>query len=219
MRAFVLDAQSSDATAEVAARCGAVVEERAWSNFVEARTYALSRVSTPWVLMLDADEALDARLRDAILTARGEVDGYVMTRHTYFAGKPLRMWRGEQLVRLFRANRAHLETEPVLGEGAALHERWRVDGATGTLDGAIHHASYVSRSDYMRKFERYTSIEAEHARIGTSGAIVQTVLAPARFLRLLAGKGALLDGLDGWFVAWYSAWYPAAVAWKARRRA
>ncbi len=71
MRVFVLDAASQDDTAAVARAHGADVETRAWTGFVNARRYALGRVATPWALMLDADELLDAALRDAILRARG----------------------------------------------------------------------------------------------------------------------------------------------------
>ncbi len=38
-----------------------------WTDFVDARRFALAQVETPWTLMIDADEALDDVLREAIL--------------------------------------------------------------------------------------------------------------------------------------------------------
>ena len=64
MRVFVLDAASEDETVAVARAHSAEVEVRPWAGFVSARRYALGRVATPWALMLDADERLDATLRE-----------------------------------------------------------------------------------------------------------------------------------------------------------
>ncbi|HTX58505.1 MAG TPA: glycosyltransferase, partial [Verrucomicrobiae bacterium] len=123
MAVLVLDAQSQDRTVEFARAAGAEVIERAWTDFVDARHYALSRVRTRWALMLDADEALDDVLRDAIALAGDEVDAYRVRRTTYFCGKALRMWRNEPLVRLFKTQRVALDASPAAGGTAALHER------------------------------------------------------------------------------------------------
>jgi len=63
---FVLDAYSRDHTVQFARGAGAVVVQREWTDFVDARRFALASVRTPWALMLDADEALDDVLCDAI---------------------------------------------------------------------------------------------------------------------------------------------------------
>ena len=55
---------------------GAVVVQREWTDFVDAASaFALASVRTPWALMLDADEALDDVLCDAIADAPDDVDG------------------------------------------------------------------------------------------------------------------------------------------------
>jgi glycosyltransferase involved in cell wall biosynthesis len=69
VQTFVLDHQSTDASVAVAQARGARVLVRPFAGFVRARVFALSHVHTPWTLMIDADEALDARLREAIVQA------------------------------------------------------------------------------------------------------------------------------------------------------
>ncbi|HEV3088758.1 MAG TPA: glycosyltransferase family 2 protein, partial [Candidatus Elarobacter sp.] len=156
MHVFVLDADSRDQTAAIARAHGAEVETRPWTGFVNARRYALGRVTTPWALMLDADELLDATLRDAILTARGEVAGYRLRRVTMLCGRPVRAagWSNEKLLRLFRTDRARVAANEL---GADLHERWIVDGPIADLPGAIVHDSYPTLASYRAKFDRYTS--------------------------------------------------------------
>jgi glycosyltransferase involved in cell wall biosynthesis len=218
MPVLLVDHESTDATAQIARAHRACVVTRRFDGFVNARRFAIAQVETPWTLMIDADERLDDALRDAILAARDDVDGYVVSRTTYYRGKPLRIWRGERLLRLFRTNRARLEASPAAGGQAELHERWICDGATRTLAGTLEHYSYLDAASYRAKYERYTDIEARGVRPGLDAAVLlQTALTPARFLRLLL-KGAALDGPDGWYVAWKSALYPAVVQWKALRR-
>lgn len=66
---IVLDTGSTDATREIAARCGARVLSAAWpDDFSAARNLALSHTSAPWRLVLDADEwiAAGAESLDAV---------------------------------------------------------------------------------------------------------------------------------------------------------
>lgn len=214
---FVLDAYSNDGTVAYARGAGATVEQREWTDFVDARRYAISRITTPWLLMLDADEALDDRLRDAILNADGDADAYVVRRTTYFRGKPMRMWRDEPLVRLVKTREARIEALPAAGGDAALHERLACDGRLAELDGTLLHYSYDDARSYREKFARYTAIEAAATRSSLATLLGAAALVPVRFVSHLLRRGALLDGPRGWYVAWYSALYPAVVRWKALR--
>lgn len=218
MRVLVLDSGSTDRTCEFARAAQAEVVERPWSDFVEARRFALSRVRTPWTLMLDADEALDDVLRDAIANAPETVEGYALRRDTYFCGRVMRLWRGERLVRLFRTERATLEAHPAAGGDAALHEAWSVAGALGELAGTLQHYSYPDIASYRAKYRRYTRIEARGTSPSIGRALVETAKAPLRAALLLGPRGALLDGWRGAYVALRSAAYPASVAWQALAR-
>lgn len=218
MQVLVLDACSRDHTVQFARGAGAEVVQREWTDFVDARQYALSQVKTPWALMLDADEALDDVLRESIVRAGDDVDGYRVLRTTYFCGKPMRLWRDEPLLRLFRVGRARLEARAATGADVALHERWEADGPLGELAGALLHYSYPDVATYRKKYERYTAIEAHGSRPSLGRLLTAWAVTTLRFPYFLLAKGALLDGPGGVYVAYRSAAYPAAVAWKALRR-
>lgn len=208
---------SDDRTVEFARAAGARVIEREWTDFTEARSYALGRVQTPWTLMVDADEALDDALRDAILQAPDSVNGYVVRRTTYFCGKPIRMWRNEPILRLFRTPLAQLQPRSAAGGNAALHERWQCPPPHAELRGTLLHFSYPDRASYREKFERYTSIEAQSMRSSLWRVIAEWLAIWPRFLRLLLLRGELLDGPRGFAVAYGSARYRYVSARKARR--
>ena len=218
MPVFVLDADSTDATVSVARALGAHVEVRAWRGFIDARRYALGRVTTPYAFMLDADEVLSDDLRAALGAGLGAFDGYRVRRVTMLAGRAVRAagWSAERLVRCFRTDRARVIADSV-GGAADLHERWIVDGSVGDLPGMIVHDSYPSVASYEEKFRRYIGIEA--AAIGPSPRALALALAllPARLMWLWLRYEGWRDGWRGAFVAWHSARYPLAVQWRAMR--
>lgn len=211
----MLDALSRDHTVQFARGAGATVVEREWTDFVEARGFALAQVETPWVLMIDADEALDDVLRDAIQNANDDVDGYVVRRTTYFCGHPMRIWKNEPLLRLFRRDRATLVTHPAAASDALVHEAWTAAGATAELPGSLLHFSYPDIAAYRTKYDRYTTLEAARLR-GSVAALGAAYGASAvRLAWLLFARGAVLDGPRGWYVAYRSAIYPAVAMQKA----
>ncbi len=219
---LVIDAESSDATVELARARGAEVIVRPWAGFVATRRFALGCVRTPWTFMLDADEALDADLAAALpgLDPPGATDAYAVKRTTYFCGRPIRhgAWGGDAPVRFFRTARAELVAAPAGGGDAELHESWRVPGGVGRLGGVLLHYSYPTLGSYRAKFARYTSLEARGLR---ATPLVLARAAGVALLRapwLLFVKGGWRDGWRGVFVAVASAAYPVAVAWKAWRR-
>lgn len=218
MPAIVIDHESTDDTDAVARTYGATVIVRPFEGFVNARRFALAQVRTPWTLMIDADEVLDRRLRDAIITASTDFDGYYLSRTTYYCGRAMRMWSGERLLRLFRTDRAQLHAAPAAGGDAHLHERWICSGPAGMLDGTLLHYSYGTHAAYREKFERYTSIEASGVTGNRRAWIAQIAKTPLRFLWFALVRGAALDGWAGLRVAWWSARYPAVVQWKALER-
>jgi glycosyltransferase involved in cell wall biosynthesis len=215
MPVLVLDARSSDRTVEYARSARATVIQRDWTDFVDARRYALEQVQTPWTFFLDADEALDDVLCDAIVRAPDDADGYTLRRTTYFSGKPMRMWSDERLLRLVRTSKASIEAHPAAGGDAALHERIVCNGNVGELGGTLLHYSYPDAASYRAKFARYTALEAIGMRSNVLDVLRESLFVPLRFAVNLFRRGAILDGPRGWYVAWNSALYPAVVRWKA----
>lgn len=218
MHVLVLDAGSRDRTVAFARGAGARVVQRDWTNFVDARRFALSQVETSWALMLDADEALDDVLRDAILAASPDCDAYRVSRTTYFCGKPMRIWRNERLIRLFRTTGATLEAHPAAAADALVHEAWTCRGEVRDLPGGLLHYSYPDVASYRAKYELYTTLEAERMKASPVAWLFACAMSLVRVIWLLLVRGAVLDGPRGWYVAYRSAMYPAVAARKALSR-
>jgi len=210
----VLDSLSTDATAQIATTAGATIIQREWRGYIDARTFALSHVRTPWTLMIDADEALDPTLRDAIVAAGEDADGYRVARTTYFCGRPMRIWSDERILRLFRTDRATLRSR-AMSDNAQVHEVWSVKGRVADLAGTLSHYSYPTVAAYRAKFDRYTSLEAGALRASSAKLQIEETKAWLRFLQLLMARGAVLDGWRGAYAAWWSAWYRAVALKKS----
>lgn len=79
---------SADETRTIAEQCGAAVLSFPWNNdFAAARNAALNAIDTDWMLVLDADEELDAQahswIRRELKAPRA--DGYVVPVRNYLA--------------------------------------------------------------------------------------------------------------------------------------
>lgn len=216
---YVLDAESADETVTLARARGATVDVRPWHGYVEARRFALGRVTTRYAFMLDADESLDVRLGAALCGELGGYDGYRVHRVTMLGGRAVRAagWSSERLVRCVRVDRA-LCVAASVGGGADLHERWQVLGRVGELPGTIVHDSYPSVDAYFEKFERYTRIEADAIVPSLRRLVLASAAFPIRFGWSMLRYGGWRDGWRGWFVSWYASAYPLVVQWRAFRR-
>src|SRR4051794_34899523 len=62
----VLDSGSTDGTGEVARKFGATFQFSEWAGFAGQKNKLAALCTQPWVLYLDADEALSPELTDAI---------------------------------------------------------------------------------------------------------------------------------------------------------
>ncbi len=191
-----------------------------WTGYVDARRYALGRVTTPYAFMLDADELLSDDLR-AALTGELSTRRRLSRAPRDDARRPRRARRG--LVGgdgscAASASSARASSPTASAARADLHERWIVDGTRRRLPGMIVHDSYPTRRVVSR------TLRALHAhRGGGARRIAARVRRRARRNFRCASRwwwlryGAWRDGWRGAFVAWYSALYPLAVQWRALR--
>ena len=103
---IVVDSQSTDTTISVARELGAKVFEHPFESFTEQKNFALSKVTTPWALSLDADETLTPQLAEEIRQAvtNPAFDGYELPRTNNFLGKRMKHsgLKEEYILRLVR---------------------------------------------------------------------------------------------------------------------
>jgi glycosyltransferase involved in cell wall biosynthesis len=203
----VVDAESADATADIARTRGARVFLEPWRGFAAAKTFALAQTRHEWVLWLDADErvtpALAEEIRRAIVAA-APFAAYRMARRAYFLGKWIRHcgWYPGRVTRLFRASMARFND-------AQVHEHLLVDGEVGTLGADLLHYTDDDLDHYYSKFNRYTSLHADQLReTGKRVRISDILLRPvAVFVKMYLLKAGFLDGMHGFVLSRLSAQY------------
>ncbi len=120
----VVDTGSTDATVEIARSFGAKVVHFPWVNdFSAARNFGLEHATQPWILVLDADEVLDAGP-----VALAQAGGLELTIRNLAPPQDPVAWHDFPLVRMFRRDPAHRYR-------GAIHEQIRasIEGVGGKI--------------------------------------------------------------------------------------
>lgn len=146
----VVDTGSVDDTLEVASSLGARVFNIPWENdFSRARNESLRRAKGDWILVLDADEAVDKegikRLRE--VAAKTPALGLQLPIYNYNAEEKVGVVNFA--LRFFRKN-------PAIRFKGRVHETVEesivaLGGAIGRIDVPIHHFGYTSPEEVRRK--------------------------------------------------------------------
>ncbi|MCE7925608.1 MAG: glycosyltransferase family 2 protein [Haliscomenobacteraceae bacterium CHB4] len=203
----VLDSFSTDKTAEICIAKGARFMQHAFEGHIEQKNRALEEAQYPYVLSLDADEALSEQLRVSILSAKENwrYGGYVMNRLTNYCGQWIRHsgWYPDRKLRLFDRR---------LGRwgGTNPHDRVELQPGVTTafLDGDLLHYSYYTVNEHIERACKYAGIAAcaMHAQ-GKRGTWLQVIFSPAfKFFRNYILKRGFLDGRAGWTICKIAAW-------------
>lgn len=203
-----VDCESGDGSPAIAKKHGCRVFSRPNNpNLNVNKSFAMEQATGEWVFYLDPDERIPDSLRDEVLaTIRSETDAvaFELGRRNYYFGKWLRhgsRYPDTQL-RLFRRGCAQFPLEHV-------HERLQVDGDIKKLRNDMYHYPFESVSQFLSKFDFYTSFEAGYlhrqgVRPGCANAIRYLFMLPlARFFRRYVFKGGFLDGVPGLFACFF----------------
>jgi glycosyltransferase involved in cell wall biosynthesis len=216
---IVVDDNSTDATAEIAARKGVHVVAHAFTGFGFQKNYALSLAQGDWVLSIDADERVTPSLRAEIEAAIGKPgpDGYEFLRLSSFCGRVMRHsgWYPDYVLRLFRRGRARFSDD-------AVHERVICDGPVARLKESLLHTPVVRLEDALSRMDRYSTAGAEMLvasgrRVFFFSGISHGVWT---FLRTYILRAGFLDGREGFLLAVANAqgaYYRYMKAWLAMR--
>lgn len=207
---LVVDSESTDATREIAAGCGARVIRRAWPGFSAQKQFAADEAEHDWIFSLDADERVSEELRhsveDLLYTEETKLaDGYRVARRSFYMNRWIRGggWYPDYQLRLYHRGRGRWR-------GAHVHESVKMDeGArTETLAGDLLHYSVRDAAHHHRMIgERYAPLAAlqmfEQGR--RTNALRVATAGPAAFIRSYLLKGGFRDGLAGFSIAKFAA--------------
>jgi glycosyltransferase involved in cell wall biosynthesis len=169
-RIIVIDSKSQDATARISREAGAeVVQFDYRGGYPKKRQWALahSRIETPWVFLIDADEVVPKTLwreiHQEISNPNGAV-AYTVNKGFHFLGRRLKYGGfSHSAVLLFRTGSAKFE-QILDGESdlfdMEVHERLIVDGKVGKLETPLIHEDFKGLTAYIDRHNRYSTWEA-----------------------------------------------------------
>jgi len=196
---IVVDSFSTDKTVNIVKEYTDKIFIEEWKGFAGQREFALSKATKDWILPLDADERCSEELKKEIadiIKNGGTFNGYRIPRKTFFLGKWIKHcgWYPGFQTRLFKRNKVKVTDRLV-------HEGYDVEGEMGFLKGDILHYSVSSITDYMRKVNHYSSLQAVEKSQKKEIKFSDLFLRPlaAHIQNFFIRKG-FLDGIHGLMV-------------------
>ena len=203
----VVDSFSSDKTEEICISKGVRFVQHKFAGHIEQKNWAITQAKFPYILSLDADEAVDETLKKSILTVKNnwQQDGYYMNRLTNYCGKWIRHcgWYPDKKLRLWDSRKGKWE-------GINPHDKYELfegDKNTGYLKGDILHYSYYSIEQHLQQTEKFTTLSAKALHLkGIKSNWIKLFISPAvKFLQSYFLRLGILDGYYGFMVCKISA--------------
>ena len=157
----LVDAGSTDNTAEIAVKYGAeVYSEPNRHNLNHNKNIAISHCKGDWIFILDADEKIPYDLAGEIrriVNSDANAAGYLVPRRNFVMGRWVR--RGSQFpdyqLRLFKRGKGVFPAKHV-------HERLDVSGNISKLSLPFDHHPYPNFKMLVQKNLRYAEFEANY---------------------------------------------------------
>jgi glycosyltransferase involved in cell wall biosynthesis len=206
----VVDSNSTDATRNVAAACGARVIVNEWPGFGAQKQFAVDQATHEWIFSLDADERVSDELKTSIVALRNRpdsqlADGYEIARRTYYQQRWIRGggWYPDRQLRLFRKSKGRWK-QRYIHESVTMDPGARVERLIGDL---LHYTSQDAAHHHRMIGERYAPLAARQMfEEGRRTSVLGVASAgPAAFIRSLVLKGGMRDGFAGFTIATFAA--------------
>lgn len=197
----VYDSFSTDETAAICRARGVRFFQHTFDGYGQQKNRAIAAAQFPYILSLDADEALSPELRASILAVKAHwrADGYTMNRLTNYCGRWIRHsgWYPDRKLRLFDARK-------FTWNSAAVHENLEpaAGARTAHLDGDLFHYSYYTVEEHLERARKYARLGAGALRReGRRATWLHLIVKPlAKFIRNYILKAGFLDGRAGWTI-------------------
>lgn len=196
---IVIDSYSDDQTVEIARKYTDKVYQRIFDDFASQRNYGLDKVSSEWVLVIDADERVTYELKEEIqqVLLAPQAEAYKIPFRNYFLGKWIRYcgWYPDYHLRLFKKEKARFVNK--------VHEKVDIKGDINKLSAAIDHYTYKSISQFIRKTDYYTTLAAKEMYLqGKQFNIFNLIFNPVwRFIKMFIVKRGYKEGIYGFILS------------------
>lgn len=211
---LIIDDESTDNTQHIAQGLGAKVLVKEMINEGKHRNWAKSQAKNDWVLSLDCDERPTSELKKEIAEAIKDSshNGFSIPFKNYIGDYWIRWggWYPAPKLRLFKKDSLNYKEESV-------HPPANFEGTCGSLKSDIIHFNYKDWTDYVKKTNKQTILEAQkwhklslvdpkkaRYKMNTIHALWRVY---DRFMRSFFWKKGYKDGFIGFMVAYLSAFY------------
>ena len=202
----IVDSYSSDRTEEICRPYNAVFIKHRFAGHIEQKNYAVLQASSPYILSLDADEALSVDLKNSILKVKANWthDAYYFNRLTSYCGKWIRhtSWYPSRKLRLWDSRKG-------CWGGYNPHDKYMMNIGTTRkfLKGDLLHYSYYTVDEHLLQMNSFSSIVARSnyergKRVSSLGLIFRPLWS---FLKDYIFRGGFMDGFYGYLISVNSA--------------
>jgi glycosyltransferase involved in cell wall biosynthesis len=199
----VIDSYSTDETLKILSSFPQVqIFQRKFDSFASQCNYGLEKITSEWVLSLDADYVLTDELINEIKTLpdKSDINSYSVRFKYCIYGKPLRGTLLPPRKVLYRREQA------IYKDDGHAHRVW-VEGKSAMLSAFIYHDDRKSLNRWLWAQDRYMVIEAKNlletqeSELSLSDRIRKhKIFAPfIILLYCLILKGCIFDGWHGWY--------------------
>jgi glycosyltransferase involved in cell wall biosynthesis len=207
---LVVDSNSTDATRDIAADCGARVIINPWPGFGAQKQFAVEQAKHDWIFSLDADERVSDELRRMIETLKilpkpHLPDAFLVARRTFYQNRWIRGggWYPDKQLRLFDRTKGHWKQRRI-HESVEMNPGARIGELGSDL---LHYTSPNAAHQHRMIGERYAPLAAQQMfEEGRRTSVLGVVSAgPSAFIRSFILKGGFRDGFAGFTIASFAA--------------
>lgn len=206
----VIDDNSTDDTARIAASLGAKVYQHAMNgDWGAQQNFALDKATSDWIFFLDADERITPALAEEIKSAvaKKELYAYKVPRLNYIAGQQLRHggWYPDYGY--------HLVPREGLRVEGLVHPQFVHNYPTRKLHSPLIHYPYPTWEHYFNKFNLYTKLAAEkNLQKGKKAYFIRDIVLRPHFafFRMYILRSGWRDGRMGFIQAVFHYFYTMA---------
>ncbi len=203
----IVDSYSTDKTEEICKARGLRFIQHKFEGHIEQKNWAITQSKYPHILSLDADEAIDERLKEEIIEIKNNwlYDGYYMNRLTNYCGKWIFHcgWYPDRKLRLWDSRKGKWG-------GYNPHDKYELlegDKNTSCLKGNILHYSYYSIEGHRKQTDKFSTISANALFAkGKKSNLIKLYISPVvKFIQSYFFQLGILDGYFGFVICKISA--------------
>lgn len=206
--ALVYDNGSTDGTLNILQQYGVRIHQGPWMGYGKTKREAVNLARYDWVLSIDADEALDEKLQQALQTLNLDDANtvYRIKFRNLLGEKILRWgeWGADKHIRLFNRTKVNWDE-------ALVHESLTIPSSVVVKDlpGSILHRTVKDTVEYSEKMLKYALLNAEkYFAQGKKSSWIKRYLSPRfAFVKHYIFQLGFLDGWEGLLSARMTSFY------------